>query len=194
MPPVPREPHERLRWAQDQAIATCGRIAQFWGFTRSMGRTFGLLYVTAAPLTQGEVQRRLKISAGNASMTLAALIRWNVVTKLAVRGDRRERYRAETDFWKMISGVLHLRERKEIRAAIAAMTRAEEVAREARRSFRGPERDQADRTASRLAGLREICTVGETMLDLLLGQLSLDVARFRDVFRRDDPPSEVTPE
>jgi DNA-binding transcriptional regulator GbsR (MarR family) len=194
MPPVPREPHERLRWAQDQAVATCGRIAQFWGFTRSMGRTFGLLYVTATPLTQGEVQRRLKISAGNASMTLAALIRWNVVTKLAVRGDRRERYRAETDFWKMISGVLNLRERKEIRAAIAAMTRAEEVAREARRSFRGPERDQADRTASRLAGLREICTVGETMLDLLLGQLSLDVARFRDVFRREDPPTEVNPE
>jgi DNA-binding transcriptional regulator GbsR (MarR family) len=221
MPPVPRLPHERLRWAQDEAIATCGRIAQFWGFTRSMGRTFGLLYVTATPLTQAEVQRRLRISAGNASMTLAALIRWNVVSKAAGRGharraqasllaaahrgkvrqpaqaprdDRRERYLAETDFWKMISGVLNLRERKEIRAAIAAMTRAEEVAREARRSFRGAERDQADRTASRLAGLREICTVGETMLDLLLGQLSLDVARFRDVFRRDDAPSLANPE
>jgi DNA-binding transcriptional regulator GbsR (MarR family) len=199
MPPLPRQPRERLRWAQDQAIATCGRIAQFWGFTRSMGRTFGLLYVTAAPLTQAEVQRRLRISAGNASMTLAALIRWSVVTKVVVRGsgsrvDRREHYRAETDFWKMISGVLNLRERKEIRAAIAAMTRAEEVAREARRSFRGPERDQAERTASRLAGLREICTVGETMLDLLLGQLSLDVSRFRDVFRRDDAPPEIIPE
>jgi DNA-binding transcriptional regulator GbsR (MarR family) len=203
---TPRQQRERLRWAQDQGIATCGRIAQFWGLTRSMGRTFGLLYVTAAPLTQAEVQRRLRISAGNASMTLTALIRWGVVTKVAVRGarvgepsqvsrnKRREHYRAETDFWKMISGVLNLRERKEIRAAIAAMTRAEAAAREARRSFRGAERDQAEHTARRLAGLREICAVGETMLDLLLGQLSLDVSRFRDVFRRDDGPPQVTPE
>ena len=192
--PVPRQARERLRWAQDQAIATCGRIAQFWGFTRTMGRTFGLLYVAPAPLTQAEVQRRLRISAGNASMTLTALARWGVVLKVAVRGDRREHYRAETDFWKMISAVLNERERKEIRAAIDAMTRAETAAREAKRSFRGDERNQAEHTARRLAGLREICTVGETMLDLLLGQLSLDVGRFRDVFRREDGPTAANAE
>lgn len=194
MPPVPRRARERLRWAQDQAIATCGRIAQFWGFTRTMGRTFGLLYVALAPLTQAEVQRRLHISAGNASMTLTALVRWGVVLRVKVRGDRREHYRAETDFWKMISAVLNERERKEIRAAIAAMTRAEAAAAEARRAFRGTDRNQAEHTARRLAGLREICSVGETMLDMLLGQLSLDVGRFRDVFRRQDGPAPTNPE
>jgi HTH-type transcriptional regulator, glycine betaine synthesis regulator len=187
--PVPRQARERLRWAQDQAIATCGRIAQFWGFTRSMGRAFGLLYVSPEPLTQAEVQRRLRISAGNASMTLAALVRWGVVFKVAVRGDRREHYRSETDFWKMISRVLNERERQEIRAATEVVTRAETAAREARRSFRGQERTQADHVARRLAGLREICAIGETMLDMLLGQLNLDVARFRDVFRREDRPT-----
>ena len=191
-------PRERLRWAQDQGIATCGRIAQFWGFTRSMGRTFGLLYVTAAPLTQAEVQRRLRISAGNASMTLGALARWGVVLKVSVRGDRREHYRAETDFWKMISAVLNERERKEIQAAIAAMTRAEAAARESKRGFAGrPHAElqaEAEHTARRLAGLREICSVGETMLDMLLGQLSLDVGRFRDVFRRDDGPTSINAE
>jgi DNA-binding transcriptional regulator GbsR (MarR family) len=190
-------PRERLRWAQDQAIATCGRIAQFWGFTRTMGRTFGLLYVAPSALTQAEVQRRLRISAGNASMTLTALVRWGVVLKVAVRGDRREHYRAETDFWKMISAVLNERERREIRAAIAAMTRAEAAAREAKRAFRGKRNDlqgEAEHTARRLAGLREICAVGETMLDMLLGQLSLDVGRFRDVFRRDDGPTPINPE
>ena len=192
--PVPRQARERLRWAQDQAIATCGRIAQFWGFTRTMGRTFGLLYVAPAPLTQAEVQRRLRISAGNASMTLTALVRWGVVLKVTVRGDRREHYRAETDFWKMISAVLNERERKEIRAAIAAMTRAEAAAAEARRGFRGDDRKQAEHTARRLAGLREICSVGETMLDMLLGQLSLDVGRFRDVFRRQDGPAPTNAE
>jgi DNA-binding transcriptional regulator GbsR (MarR family) len=180
---VPRQARERLRWAQDQAVETCGRIAQFWGFTRSMGRTFGLLFVAPAPLTQREVQRRLRISAGNASMTLTALCRWGVVEKVAGRDPRREHYRAETDFWKMISGVLNERERREIRTAIETMTRAEAAALEARRAFRGEERAEAEHTAERLARLRELCAIGETMLDMLIGQLSLDVARFRDVFR-----------
>src|SRR5256886_5239305 len=136
MPPESaRRARDRLRWAQGLAIETCGRIAQFWGFTRSMGRTFGLLYVVPAPLTQAEIQRRLRISAGNASMTLTALMRWGVVKKLTVRGDRSVRYSSETDFWKMISGVLNERERREIRTAIETMNKAEAGAREAQRAF-----------------------------------------------------------
>src|SRR5688572_2794399 len=117
-----RKARDRLKWAQGLAIETCGRIAQFWGFTRSMGRTFGLLYVVPEPVSQAEIQRRLRISAGNASMTLTALMRWGVVQKVGAvkpsKGDRSVRYTSETDFWKMISGVLNERERREIRTAI----------------------------------------------------------------------------
>jgi len=175
--------HADLNRARDLGIDTCGRIAEFWGFTRTMGRAFGLLYLSREPLPQSELQKRLGISAGSASMTLAALGRWGVVHRVWVRGERREHYQAETDFWKMISGVLNERERREIRTAIATMTGAEAAAREARRAFRGEERALADHTALRLRHLREICAIGETMLDLLLGQLNLDVGRFRDVFR-----------
>jgi DNA-binding transcriptional regulator GbsR (MarR family) len=175
---------DRLIGAQDLAIATCGRIAQFWGFTRSMGRTFGLLYVNPEPLPQAEIQRRLEISAGNASMTLNALMRWGVVQRVET-GDRREHYGAETDFWKMISGVLNERERREIRTAIETMTKAQALAAEARRSLRGQRADRAraDHVCQRLARLREICELGETMLNMLLGDLSLDVGRFRDVLK-----------
>jgi DNA-binding transcriptional regulator GbsR (MarR family) len=182
-----RRTRDRLKWSQDQAIETCGRIAQFWGFTRSMGRTFGLLYVAPEPLSQAEIQRRLRISAGNASMTLTALLRWGVVVKTTVPDKRSEHYRSETDFWKMISGVLNERERLEIRSAIETMTKAEAGAREAQKVFhaQGESRDRAhaDHTAERLARLREICELGETMLDMLLGQLNLDVARFRDILK-----------
>jgi DNA-binding transcriptional regulator GbsR (MarR family) len=182
-----RKARDRLKWAQGLAIETCGRIAQFWGFTRSMGRTFGLLYVVPEPLTQAEIQRRLRISAGNASMTLTALMRWGVVQKTAAatKGDRSVRYTSETDFWKMISGVLNERERREIRTAIETMNKAEAGAREAQLAFAagGEERAGADHTALRLARLREICQLGETMLDMLLGDLNLDVGRFRDILK-----------
>jgi DNA-binding transcriptional regulator GbsR (MarR family) len=175
---------DELHRARDIGIDACGRIAEFWGFTRTMGRTFGLLYLSHAPLPQAEIQARLGISAGSASMTLAALGRWGVVHRVWVRGERREHYQAETDFWKMISGVLNERERREIGAAVEAAARAVEIARAAEAA--APKASKALRAEARFATerlqrLHDICALGETMLDMLLGQLTLDVGRFRDV-------------
>ena len=189
---------DELATARDLAIDACGRIAEFWGFTRTMGRAFGLLYLSREPLAQSELQERLGISAGSASMTLAALGRWGVVHKVWVRGQRREHYQAETDFWKMISGVLNERERREIGAAVEIVGRAEAGARAAQAALRGATtpaarrlRGDADFTVLRMARLREICRLGETMLDMLLGQLTLDVGRFRDTFKVEPPPAEA---
>src|SRR6185437_8803770 len=129
---------DELTEARDLAIDACGRIAEFWGFTRTMGRAFGLLYLSREPLAQSELQTRLGISVGSASMTLAALGRWGVVHKVWVRGQRREHYQAETDFWKMISGVLNERERREIGAAVEVVGRAEKSARAAQAALTGP--------------------------------------------------------
>ena len=174
---------DELDEARALATDACGRIAEFWGFTRTMGRAFGLLYLSREPLPQAEIQARLGISAGSASMTLAALGRWGVVHKIWVRGQRREHYQAETDFWKMISGVLNERERREIGAAVDVVSRAEASARAAQAAVRGAAqgRRRLRRRARRALG--EICRNGETMLDMLLGQLTLDVGRFRDVLK-----------
>jgi DNA-binding transcriptional regulator GbsR (MarR family) len=182
---------EQLSEARDLAIDACGRIAEFWGFTRTMGRAFGLLYLSREPLAQAEIQSRLGISAGSASMTLAALGRWGVVHKVWVRGQRREHYQAETDFWKMISGVLNERERREIGAAVEVVGRAEAAARAVQGAARAAgaspaarrSRADADFVVERVARLGDICRIGETMLDMLLGQLTLDVGRFRDVLK-----------
>jgi HTH-type transcriptional regulator, glycine betaine synthesis regulator len=180
---------DELTAARDLAIDACGRIAEFWGFTRTMGRAFGLLYLSREPLPQAELQRRLGISVGSASMTLAALGRWGVVHKIWVRGQRREHYQAETDFWKMISGVLNERERREIGAAVEVVGRAEKTARAVQAALAaGPAasrraRAEADFVVERVVRLGDICRLGETMLDMLLGQLTLDVGRFRDAFK-----------
>jgi DNA-binding transcriptional regulator GbsR (MarR family) len=192
-------PAEELTEARDLAIDACGRIAEFWGFTRTMGRAFGLLYLSREPLPQAEIQGRLGISAGSASMTLAALGRWGVVHKVWVRGQRREHYQAETDFWKMISGVLNERERREISAAVEVVTRAEAAARAAQTATADGASSAAGRRAKadadfvteRVQRLGDICRIGETMLDMLLGQLTLDVGKFRDVLKV--PPRPAAP-
>lgn len=182
----PPTPDDLIR-PRDLGVDTCGRIAEFWGFTRTMGRVFGLLYLSPAPLPQSEIQQRLAISAGSASMTLTALGRWGVVHRVWVRGERREHYQAETDFWKMISGVLNERERREIAAALETVGQAVADARETERTSAPAVKLQAAFMAERLERLQEICRLGQTMLDMLLGQLKLDVGRFRDVLRVDPP-------
>jgi DNA-binding transcriptional regulator GbsR (MarR family) len=180
---------DNLTSARDLAIDACGRIAEFWGFTRTMGRAFGVLYLSREPLPQSEIQSRLGISAGSASMTLSALGRWGVAHKVWVRGQRREHYQAETDFWKMISGVLNERERREIGAAVEVVGRAESAARLAKVALGAPSagarraKAETDFLVERVTRLGEICRLGETLLDMLLGQLTLDVGRFRDVLK-----------
>ena len=46
-----------------------------------------------------------------------------------------------------------------------------------------PAKADADFVVERVSRLGEICRNGETMLDMLLGQLTLDVGRFRDVLK-----------
>jgi len=187
-------PTTDLERARDLGIDTCGRIAEFWGFTRTMGRAFGLLYLAEKPLPQLEVQKRLGISAGSASMTLTALQRWGVVHRVWMKGSRKEHYQSETDFWKMISGVLNERERREIAGAVSTVTDAEAAAAAAAKGARGPEKHDAVFVQERLSRLAEICRLGETMLDMLLGQLHLNVGAFRDVFRASEtPPQAVRP-
>lgn len=187
---TPSTPAASLSRARDLGVDTCGRIVEFWGFTRTMGRAFGLLYLSPTPLPQSEIQARLDISAGSASMTLAALGRWGVVHRIWVRGERREHYQAETDFWKMISGVLNERERREIAGAIVVVEKAKVGAEAVAAGARGKLKAEAAFVAERLQRLDDICRLGQTMLDMLLGQLRLDVGRFREVLRV-PPPDEL---
>ena len=121
-------------------------------------------------------------------MTLAALGRWGVVHKVWVRGQRREHYQAETDFWKMISGrAQRAGAARDWRRRRGGGARREDRARGSGRPRRtGASRRakaEADFLVERVVRLGEICRLGETMLDMLLGQLTLDVGRFRDAFK-----------
>ena len=177
----PRRPS--LARSRALGVDTCGRIAAFWGFTRTMGRIFGLLYLSPAPLPRDEIQRRLAISVGSASMTLTALQRWGVVHRVRLRGLRADHYAAETDFWKMISRVLDERERKEITTAVTIVREARTHAASVGQTARGAQQADAAFVAERLDRLHDICVLGQTMLDMLLGQLKLDVGSFREILR-----------
>ena len=57
--------------AQDLSIETMGRMAEFWGFTRTQGRVFCLLFLSARPVTQAELAEALDAARGRWRLLLA---------------------------------------------------------------------------------------------------------------------------
>ena len=132
-------------WPTELAVSdTVGRLMEFWGFKRNMGRIWAVLYLSPDPLSAEDLRNLLQLSSGAVSMTLSELSRWGVVRKVWVQGERKDFFTAEVQLWRMISRVFNDRERAEIVAAIdafeGALPELEKLCRSARpgRSAPGP--------------------------------------------------------
>jgi len=106
---------------QENTMEALGRISSFWGFSKIMGQLYGLLYLSTKPLTLDDMAQSLSVSKGNVSINMKALERWNMVRQIWVRGDRKDYYEAEADFWKIVRGVLREREKKEFDQALVSI-------------------------------------------------------------------------
>ena len=150
-----------------------GRLMEFWGFKRNMGRVWAILYLSPDPLSAETLRDLLKLSSGAVSMTLTELARWGVVRKVWVFGERRDYFAAETQLWKMISRVFSERERTEIVGAIESFEEA------LKHLEKDPGRDQAalERTTlqrERIAQLLDLAKLGKRLIDALLSTGKLD--------------------
>src|SRR3954452_22486334 len=120
---VSKEKHSL--WPSEAAVSdVVGRLIEFWGFKRNMGRIWAVLYLSPEPLSAEDLRQALKLSSGAVSMTLNELSRWGVVRKVWVQGERKDFYAAEVALWRMISRVFNERERSEIVMAIEAFEEA----------------------------------------------------------------------
>jgi DNA-binding transcriptional regulator GbsR (MarR family) len=104
----------RLRETQDRFIALWGDMGSHWGVPRSMAEIHALLFIVGEPLSADEIMDRLGVSRGNVSMTLRSLVEWGIVSRSHRREDRRDRFHAEQDVWKLLITILRVRKRREI--------------------------------------------------------------------------------
>lgn len=103
-----------LRSAQETFIQLWGQMGSNWGIPRTMAEVHALLYIIGSPMNTDDVMELLKISRGNASMTLRNLVDWGLIARTHIRGDRKEYYVAEQDVWKLFRTVLRERKKREI--------------------------------------------------------------------------------
>ncbi|MBW2458990.1 MAG: ArsR family transcriptional regulator [Deltaproteobacteria bacterium] len=176
---------QRELWRSEIVVAEAvGRLMEFWGFKRNMGRVWALLYLSDRPLAARHLQEGLGASVGTVSMTLTELQRWGVVRQAWQKGSRARLYEAETDLWKMITRVLRDRERGEIEVALQDFDGALEHAREQAKSKDPADRARAKVQQKRIAALIKLARLGRSLLDALVTTGRVDVSPLVRFLRR----------
>jgi len=177
---IPREPRS-LSPGEIAVSDVIGRLIEFWGFKRNMGRVWSVLYLSPDPLSAEDLRHLLRLSSGAVSMTLSELSRWGVVRKVWVQGERKDFFVAEVQLWKMISRVFNEREKVEIVSAVEAFESAlralERTATNA--AAKGVPLDAAARARAqlqkeRIQTLLDLARLGQGLLDALLSTAKLD--------------------
>lgn len=143
-----------------------GRLMQFWGFKRVMGKLWTALYLSPEAVTAAELGTRLGLSTGAVSMGLAELERWGCVLRTARPGDRHDYFEAEADIWKMVRTVLSTRELALIREFRGSIERAHSAA-------KGPDAGNPH-VRARLENLQSLASTGEALLLALVRGGAID--------------------
>lgn len=168
---------ETVTQAELEVADTIGRLMEFWGFKRPMGRMWTVLYLSPAPLGAAELGEQLKMSAGAVSMTLNELLKWGAVKKSWRPGERRDFYEAETSIGKLVQRVLRERELELVRQFGEALSNAEA-------SLPGPTPADGppDFKRHRVHELQRLARLGETLLTALVAGKVVDPTPFLKVY------------
>ena len=111
-----------LTQAREHFIQGMSRIAHFWGFPKAMGAIYGAIYLSPEPLALDEIVALVGVTKGAVSTNARHLERLGMVHKHIVVGERKDYYRAETDFWKIVKGILREREKSEFDHALRSVS------------------------------------------------------------------------
>jgi DNA-binding transcriptional regulator GbsR (MarR family) len=99
---------------KEKFIETWGTLGSQWGVNKSIAQVQALLLISPKPLTTDDIMEELKISRGNANMSIRQLLDWGIVYKKSVAGERKEYFIAEKDVWKWALKIGNVRKQREL--------------------------------------------------------------------------------
>ncbi|PJJ84926.1 GbsR/MarR family transcriptional regulator [Mucilaginibacter auburnensis] len=117
----------QLTEAKQKLIETWGKLGTEWGINRTMAQVHALLLITPGELTTEEIMEELKISRGNANMTLRDLMGWGLVEKKHKAGERKEYFYADKDTWNIARQVARERRKRELEPVLRVLDELSKV-------------------------------------------------------------------
>ena len=115
-------------------------------------------------------------------MATAELLRWGVIRKVWLHGQRRDYFSAESNLWKMISRVFRERELVEVSEVISAMESALVLLEEKLASSDPKIVARAQTHKARIERLLDLARLGRRLIEGLLQTARLDAAPLTKFF------------
>jgi len=181
----PNDSQPLWREAELRAADAMGRLMEFWGFRRHLGRLWTVLYLSPEPMTTAELSETLQLSSSAVSLSLGELVRWGAVRKTWRPGERKDFYQAESSVWKLLRRVYERRELNLIREAIDAFGDAQQHLEEARGRLSGADRRRVDYMRQRLSRLSALSKAGERLVRLLVAGRMINPADLQSAEEED---------
>jgi len=181
----PNDSQPLWREAELRAADAMGRLMEFWGFRRHMGRLWTILYLSPEPMTTAELSDTLQLSSSAVSLSLGELVRWGAVRKTWLPGERKDFYRAESNVWKLLRRVYERRELNLVREASDAFLDAQRFLDEARDQLDGRDRERVEYMRKRVSRLRALTKTGERLVRLLVAGRALNPADLQSAEEED---------
>ena len=91
-----------------------GEMGSRWGFNRTVGQIYALLYLSPEPICADDIVEALGVSRSNVSMGIRELQGWNLVVLKHIPGDRRDFFTTPGDVWQILRILAEERKKREI--------------------------------------------------------------------------------
>ena len=96
------------------AVLHFGEMGSRWGFNRTVGQIYALLFLSSQPLNAETIASQLGFSRSNVSMGLKELQGWKLIHLKHLPGDRREYFTTPDDVWEILLTIVEERKKREI--------------------------------------------------------------------------------
>lgn len=168
-------------------VLHCGEMGSRWGFNRTVGQIYALLYVAHEPMNADEIAEALGFSRSNVSTGLKELQSWRLVRLQHRPGDRREYFSAPDDVWKIFRTLVEERTRREVDPTLSMLrdalveTPSSDAERHAQQRMREMH-DVIDLTTRWMADVQKLDT-GTLQQLMSLGTQIVRLLEFKDRLR-----------
>lgn len=170
---------EEVSAARERVIEALARSADVYGFNRSYGRLYGILYFADEPVSLDELVDRSGYAKSTVSSAMKDMARFHMVYRQSIPGEGKKAfYEAERDFWTIIQEMI----RGEFQREVTIMTRALE---DAEASLEDADSEQAQRDLEKIRQLQQIYRRGQQFIDLFTSTSIERLTELVDQLRRD---------
>lgn len=150
--------------ARENVIEAMARSAELYGFSRSYGRLYGILFFAEEPLSLDTLSEESDYAKSTVSTAMSDMKRMHLVYRRSMPGEGKKAYfEAETDLWYITQELLN----REVVREIQIMRRALD---EAAETLEQTETDRAARDLEKIRKLQQLYDRFEQLVDLLTGQ------------------------